>query len=268
VVTTVQQWFDPELIGVPNDIPRRPRADVQFGPRRWITQADWPAPTRAVTLRPQRDGSLGTALSRGTGTYTDTSQTEAAMAAAPGTAQPHRLAFLTPALDNPVRISGTPSVSLRVTLDKPTANLGVLLVDYGQDTHLNSRDPAQGLKVVDGQDCVGESTTEDDGCYWRAGDNTVTSDFNVVTQGMMDAQNHRSLSNPTPLTPGKADQITWSLLPQDYEFKAGHRLGLVLTGTDADLGNAETGTGTTVTVDLAGTSISLPLVTGTHWSMP
>ncbi|WP_442945744.1 hypothetical protein [Nonomuraea sp. LPB2021202275-12-8] len=34
-----------------------------------------------------------------------------------------------------MRLSGTPSVSLRLTLDKPTANLGVLLVDYGQDPH-------------------------------------------------------------------------------------------------------------------------------------
>jgi X-Pro dipeptidyl-peptidase len=78
----------------------------------------------------------------------------------------------------------------------------------------------------------------------------------------MDAQNHKSLSHPTPLTPGKSYQITWSMLPQDYEFKAGHRLGLVLTGTNADLTDAETGTGTKVTVDLAGTSVSLPLVAG------
>jgi X-Pro dipeptidyl-peptidase len=77
----------------------------------------------------------------------------------------------------------------------------------------------------------------------------------------MDAQNYKSLSNPTPLTPGKTYQITWSMLPQDFEFKAGHQLGLVLTGTNADLTDAEPGTGAKVTVDLAGTSVSLPLVT-------
>ncbi|MGJ6968582.1 CocE/NonD family hydrolase C-terminal non-catalytic domain-containing protein [Streptosporangium sp. G11] len=47
----------------------------------------------------------------------------------------------------------------------------------------------------------------------------------VIARGIMDTQNHRSLSRPTPLTPGKSYQITWSILPQDYEFKAGHRLG-------------------------------------------
>ncbi|MGW2222531.1 CocE/NonD family hydrolase C-terminal non-catalytic domain-containing protein, partial [Nonomuraea sp. NPDC001684] len=95
----------------------------------------------------------------------------------------------------------------------------------------------------------------------------------VVTRGILDAQNHKSLSRQEPLTPGKSYQITWKTLPLDYEFKAGHRLGLVLTGANDDFnldvtGNgggddAEPGTGAKVTVDLAGTSISLPLVTGT-----
>jgi X-Pro dipeptidyl-peptidase len=261
-INTLHRWFDHELMGVPNDIMRQPHADVQLGPDRWITQADWPAPTRTATLRPQHDGSLGTAPSAGTGSYTETLRTEATMAGDPGTPQQYRLAFLTPPLKNPTRLSGTPSVTLQVTLNKPTANLGVLLVDYGQDTRVDYADPGQGLQFVDGEDCVGESTADDDGCYRRAADKTVTSGFEVVTRGIMDAQNHESLSNPTPLIPGKSYQITWSMLPQDYEFKSGHRLGLVLTGTDDDLTDAETGTGTRVTVHLAGTSVSLPVAAG------
>lgn len=259
-VNTLHKWFDHELMGVPNDVMRQPRADVQLGPDRWITQADWPARTRTVTLRPQHDGSLGQKSSTGTGSYLETRQTEIAMAGDPGTTNPHRLAFLTPALKNAMRLSGTPSVSLRVKLDRPAANLGVLLVDYGQDTRIHGVDPAggQGLKLIDGKDCVGGSTTDDSSCYLRAADNTVTSGFQVVARGIMDAQNHMSLSHPTPLTPGRSYQLTWSMLPQDYEFKVGHRLGLVLTGTNADITEAETGTGTKVTVDLAGTSVSLP----------
>ncbi|MFI6923323.1 CocE/NonD family hydrolase [Nonomuraea spiralis] len=269
-VNTLHQWFDHELMGVPNDIMRRPRVDVQLGPGRWITQADWPAPARKVILRPQRDGSLGREPSTGTGGYLDTQQTEIAMAGDPATADPNRLAFLTPPLKDAVRLSGTPSVSLKVKLDKPTANLGVLLVDYGTDTRIDYRErsatSAEGLKFIGGKDCVGQGTADDDGCYTRAGDNTAVSGFNVVSRGILDAQNHRSLSRSTPLTPGRPYRISWKMLPQDYEFKAGHRLGLVLTGTNADLlqePDLEPGTGTRVTVDLAGTSISLPLVTGT-----
>lgn len=271
-INTLHKWFDHELMGVRNDITRQPRADVQLGPDRWITQADWPAPTRTVTLRPQQDGSLGRTSSTGTGSYLDTAQTEVAMAGDPATTNPNRLAFLTPPLTNAMRLSGTPSVSLRLTLDKPTANLGVLLVDYGQDTRIdyNAVGPTfdEGIKFLDGEDCVGQSTADDDGCYRKAADNTATSDFNVVTRGILDAQNHKSLSRSAPLTPGKPYQITWSMLPQDYEFKAGHRLGLVLTGTNDDFNfgetDAEPGTGAKVIVDLAGTSVSLPLVAGTY----
>jgi hypothetical protein len=56
-----------------------------------------------------------------------------------------------------MRLSGTPSVSLRIKLDRPTANLGVMLVDYGQDTRIHGVDPSggQGLKLIDGEDRVG-----------------------------------------------------------------------------------------------------------------
>ncbi|GAA3080332.1 CocE/NonD family hydrolase [Streptosporangium carneum] len=265
-VDTLHKWFDHELMGVANDIMRRPRADVQLGPDRWITQAGWPAPTRTVTLRPRQDGSLVRGPSKGAGSFLDTKQAELAMAESPATADPNRLAYLTPPLEEAVRLSGTPTVSLKVKLDRSTANLGVLLVDYGTDTRIHGVDPAQGqgLKLVHGQDCVGEGTADDDGCYFRAGDNTITSGLQVVSRGVIDAQNRRSLSRPAPLTPGRPYQITWEMLPQDYEFKAGHRLGLVLTGTNADLdqavlGEGETATGARVTVDLAGTSITLPL---------
>nr|SBO98747.1 Putative Xaa-Pro dipeptidyl-peptidase (X-Pro dipeptidyl-peptidase) (X-prolyl-dipeptidyl aminopeptidase) (X-PDAP) [Nonomuraea gerenzanensis] len=272
-VDTLHQWFDHELMGVSNDIMRRPRVDVQLGPDRWITQADWPAPAaRTTTLRPHQDGSLGRKPSTGTGSYLDTAQTEIAMADNPDTANPNRLPFLSPPLKKAMRLSGTPSVSLRVTLNEPTANLGVVLVDYGTDTRIDYRErsatSAEGLKFIGGEDCVGQSTADDDGCYLKAGDNKATSDFHVVTRGILDAQNHESLSRQAPLTPGKAYQITWKMLPLDYEFQAGHRLGLILTGTNDDLNldessNVEPGTGTKVTVDLADTSISLPLVNGT-----
>ncbi|MGV9534581.1 hypothetical protein ACWEU6_24585 [Streptosporangium sandarakinum] len=69
------------------------------------------------------------------------------------------------------------------------------------------------MKFVGGEDCIGESTAADGGCYFKAADNTVTSGFQVVTRGIMDAQNHRSLSHATPLAPGRRYQITWSMPP-------------------------------------------------------
>jgi X-Pro dipeptidyl-peptidase len=241
---------------------KQPRADVETGPDQWTTQADWPAPTAApVTLRPQKDGSLGLKASSGTGTYTDSEQSESAVVSDPTTAASYRLAYSTTPLTKDVRVSGTPQVNLRVKLDKPTANLGALLVDYGTDTRVNYLGGGEGVKTLTTEDCHGESTAVDDACYRQVATDTVTSDVNVVARGYVDAQNRNSLSRPSALRPGTYYQVRWNTLPQDYRFKAGHRLALVLIGTDGDV-QSDKATGAAVTVDLAGSGITLPVVGG------
>lgn len=257
-IRALHRWFDHELMAVPNGVLREPRVDVQLGPDHWITQPDWPAPaTRTVTLRPAADGSLGTRPSPGGGSYTDVMSAEADLIADPGTPGPARLVYLTPALDKGLRISGTPKVSLSLSSDKPAANLTALLVDYGPDTRIN---PAYGIKRAPGEDCVGEGTAQDDGCFWRWADDTVTTQAHVIGRGSLDARNRRSLSHPAPLTPGRSYQVRWSLQPAEHLVKPGHRLGLVLAGTDAALSAAETPTGAKVTVGLGLSTISLPVV--------
>jgi X-Pro dipeptidyl-peptidase len=167
---------------------------------------------------------------------------------------------VTPPLKQTVRVSGTPTVKLKVKSDKPTANLGALLVDYGTDTRVNHLGAGSGVHTLTTEDCHGESTATDDACYKKVVTDTVTSDVNVVTRGFLDAQNRTSLSHPSPLAPGRYYPVRWRTLPQDYEFKAGHRLALVLTGTDADVQYDEDATGASVTVDLAGSEVTLPVV--------
>lgn len=261
-VDTLHQWFDHWLWRIPNDIMKKPRVDLEVGPDTWATQSDWPAPqAKPVTLRPQADGGLGLAAARGTATYTDTGQDEATVVSDPTAAAPYRLAYTTPPLTRDTRVSGTPKVSLKVKLDKPTANLGALLVDYGTDTRVNYLDGREGVKTLTTEDCNGESTALDDACYKQVVTDTVTSDVNVVARGYIDAQNRRSLSHPTPVEPGVATTVRWDTLPQDYVFKAGHRLALVLVGTDTDI-QSDRATGARISVDLAGSGITLPVVTG------
>ncbi|GAA4610516.1 Xaa-Pro dipeptidyl-peptidase [Actinoallomurus liliacearum] len=261
-VDTLHQWFDHWLWKLPNDIMKQPRADVEVGPDQWAAQSDWPAPhTRQLGLRPQADGTLGLKTGSGTGTYSDTKQAEADTVADPTTAKPYRLAYTTPPLKTDVRLSGTPRVSLKIKLDRPTANLGALLVDYGTDTRVNYLGAGSGVKTLTTEDCHGESTAGDDACYRKVVTDTVTSDVNVVTRGYLDAQNRTSLSHPSPLTPGTTYTVRWNTLPQDYRFKAGHRLALVLIGTDADTQDDDA-TGAAVTVDLAGSEITLPVIIG------
>ncbi|WP_233358797.1 Xaa-Pro dipeptidyl-peptidase [Thermomonospora amylolytica] len=267
-VRTLHRWFDHELHGVRNGIMNEPRADVEIGPNQWITQSDWPAPGAIpVPLRPGADGGLGLepAPRGSTATFTDapgddgTGVTESQMVADPTAARPYRLAYVSPPLPMAARLSGTPTATLRIKLDRPTANLTALLVDYGEDTRVDYLGRGSGIRTLDTESCHGEGTPDDDPCYRETETVTVTSPVNVVARGWIDAQNRTSLSDPTPLTPGRYHTVRWRTLPQDYVFKPGHRIALVLAGTDADY-NTETPTNAQVTVDLSGTSITVPVV--------
>ncbi|MFF5263662.1 Xaa-Pro dipeptidyl-peptidase [Actinomadura viridis] len=269
-VATLHQWFDHELHKIRNGVLDRPRADIEVGPDQWITQADWPSPgARALTLRPGADGSLGTApAAKGTtATYTDapgpqgSGHSEGDLVSDPTAARPYRLAYVSAPLPATARISGTPAARLKVKLDRPTANLTALLVDYGTDTRVDYLGRGEGIETLTTESCHGESTAADDACYKQTRTRTVTADVNVVGRGWLDAQNRTSLSSPTPLTPGRYYDVRWQTLSQEYVLKKGHRLALIVAGTDADY-TTETPTGAQVTVDLAGSSVSVPVVAG------
>ncbi|MFE2677151.1 Xaa-Pro dipeptidyl-peptidase [Streptomyces hygroscopicus] len=264
-VSTVHRWFDHWLYGIRNGIMNEPRVDLQTGPATWTTQADWPAGTSSVPLRPGPDGSLALSPAGGTGTFTDTKLSEADLTADPSASRPGRLVFLTPPLRTGVRLSGTPTVDLRVRLDKPTSNLTALLVDYGEeeriDWHRNEPEHGihDGLRGLDEESCHGESTAQDDACYRKTATVTAREPSEVISRGWMDAQNRHSVTTPEPLIPGRSYRIAYRTLPDDYEIKPGHRLGLVLGGTDADFLYFEDATGATVTVDLGGSRVTVPV---------
>ncbi|MFC4535821.1 Xaa-Pro dipeptidyl-peptidase [Sphaerisporangium dianthi] len=263
-VDTLHRWFDRWLLGVGNRVMAEPRADVQVGPQSWITQRDWPAPFAVkVPFRPAADGSLGLipAKKGQTAAFTDVRQSEDAMVADVGTASPGRVAFTTGELPLDLRLSGTPVVDLRVALDRPTSNLTALLVDFGDDTRVDWR-RGQGISTLTEESCHGESTAADDGCYKKVATNVATRPLEIVARGWIDAQNRESLSEPSPLEPGTYAKVEWKTLPQDYVFKKGHRLALVIAGTDATY-SGEAATGAGVTVDLAKSKVLLPLVLST-----
>ncbi|MEO3868935.1 Xaa-Pro dipeptidyl-peptidase [Nonomuraea sp. B12E4] len=263
-VDTLHRWFDHWLHGVRNGITQEPRADVEIGPAQWITQRDWPAPfALKASLRPASDGSLGLkpAKKNSTASFTDVNMSENDMVADVGTADPGRVAFTTGALPLDLRLSGTPTADLRVKLDKPTSNLTALLVDFGEATRVDWR-RGQGITTLTEEDCHGESTAADDGCYRKVVTNVATRPLEVVARGWIDVQNRDSLTRAKPLPVGTYGTVKWLTLPQDYTFRKGHRIGLVIAGTDSTYSD-ETGTGANVTVDLAKSSVTLPFVLGT-----
>ena len=148
----------------------------------------------------------------------------------------HRLLYATAELSEALHLSGTPSIKIRVAANMPAANLSIWLVTLPFDD-----------KVVGSNGQVG-----------------------VVTRGWADPQNYRSLTKPgnydsklagTPLVPGKFVDLTFDLQPMDRVIPAGKRLALMIMSSDQDF-TLWPKAGTELSVDLAQTSLVLPVVGG------
>ena len=84
---------------------------------------------------------------------------------------------------------------------------------------------------------------------------------NVITRGWADPQNHESLEHGEPLEPGKFYDLEFALQPDDEVVFSGQRIGLMIFSSDRDF-TLWPEPGTKLTIDLAGTSLELPVVGG------
>ncbi|GHH81417.1 hypothetical protein GCM10017771_03270 [Streptomyces capitiformicae] len=79
----------------------------------------------------------------------------------------------------------------------------------------------------------------------------------MFSRGWADLGNHASDRKGAPLTPGKAYTITLDLAATDHVVPKGHRLALIVAGTDKNLIDPPSTT-PTLTLDLARTSVRVP----------
>jgi X-Pro dipeptidyl-peptidase len=231
---TENRWFDYWLWGVRNGIMGEPRAIVQREDHSYTTYPDWPDPAaRPVPLRlAARDatapGDLSTHRSRDNARqrFVDEGRTIPPddLVANPDTASPNRLVFRSSPLAGDARISGTPEMRLRMSIDnKADANLTAYLVDYGPPG--------------------------------------ATAEPFVVTRGWMDPQNRLGPDRSRPVEQGRLSTYRWVLQPKDYVFPAGHRIGVVVFSSDQEYTLLPLG-GTRLTVDPGGSRLTVPVVGG------
>ncbi|GGC96254.1 Xaa-Pro dipeptidyl-peptidase [Thalassobacillus devorans] len=226
-MTTLNKWFDYWLYEVDNRIMDEPMVDIQREDLSWKTMTNWPAEDAKDTklhFRADKEtlGSLSFSQVPNSDKTKDTiiddpTRTVETLVEDLEGNQENLAVYLTEPLEEEMRLSGVPEVSLRAGLDAPTANLTALLVDYS-----------------------GEETE-------------------IITRGWMDPQNINSDWKAKSLSPGKKYTFQWDLQPDDYIFKAGHQLGVVIISTDYDYTLRPEG-GTTITIDPASSYIKLPLV--------
>ncbi|MDF0514121.1 Xaa-Pro dipeptidyl-peptidase [Agromyces sp. H3Y2-19a] len=136
--TLLNRWFTRYLYDVENGVEQLPKAYVVREDRTLTEYPEWPDPaTEDVKLKlapaVEADGVGALAASRNGSKATEDLVDDAGIRAADlaaAASSPNRLAYRTAALGEPLRLSGTPTVSLRIAVDRPKANLTALLVEY------------------------------------------------------------------------------------------------------------------------------------------
>lgn len=138
----------------------------------------------------------------------------------------HRLLYLSPELNKSIHLSGITEITIKIAVDKPAANLSVWLVSLPW----NDKKKA---KITD----------------------------NIITRGWADPQNHQSIRESEPLEPGKFYELNFDLNPDDQIIPAGQQIGLLIFSSDKEF-TLWPEPGTELSIDLEGTSITLPVVGG------
>ncbi|MCX4820672.1 Xaa-Pro dipeptidyl-peptidase [Streptomyces sp. NBC_01142] len=267
---TLHRWFDHYLLGYDNGIDREPMADIERAPDQWSTDRVWPLPaTDTTSLRPGRGtvagvGTLALKPARPgvTETFTDDQRLdETDWAAQSDRSTPSKAGFITPPLGSDLRLSGSSKVTITATSSTTSAHLSAVLVDLGPDTIRDYAAAGEGITTLADRTCWGASTGGDSSCFKETRAHTAAVDYTIFSRGWADLGNHASDATGRPLTPGRPYTITLDLHASDHVVPAGHRLALIVGGTDRDLIDPPATT-PVLTLDLARTAAKLPVVGG------
>jgi X-Pro dipeptidyl-peptidase len=236
----MNKWFTRYLYGIENGVEKDPKSWIvrEDAPRtgrmagKPTSYPDYPNPeAKAVTLFLTPGGrslgglSLEAKPQDVKETLIDDAKIKGADLAKAEISE-NRLLYVTPELSEPIHISGIARFKIKMACDKPAANLSVWLVPLPLPA-------AEQSPITD----------------------------RIITRGWADPQNYKSLTKGEALEPGKFYDLAFDLQPDDQIIPAGKRIGLMVFSSDFDF-TLWPKAGTQLTVDLAGTSLELPVVGG------
>ena len=165
----------------------------------------------------------------------------------------HSIKYIGDTLNEDIRISGNVEVSFEASIDKPTAILSAMLVDYGEDNRMLTT----------------QEVVEKEGIEW--GLNTPKSDlkrftheetpskYRVITRGCMNAQNRHCNWNKEAIVKGQSYKYSFNMIPMDYTVKKGHKLGVIIYGIDAQV-TQRPDTKTEIKINEKNLEIKIPFV--------
>ena len=224
---TENRWFDHWLFGVPNGIMAEPRVKLQREDGTYTTESRWPAAgARMTRMWLSRSGGLSTRGPRG-------SRASESFVDRGRELDTDDVLIQNPDADHPNR-------------------LAYLTRALTTDARLSGT-PWVSLKLAIENRTAANLTA-------------VLVDYSsgapvMVTRGWLDPQNRSSDARSQRVRPGKEYRLRWDLQPDDYLFKAGHRIGLVVVSTDHDY-TIRPRPGTRLSLTPRGSKLILPLVGG------
>ncbi len=229
----MNRWFSRYLYGIKNGVEKDPRSwIVREGDKRTepTPYPEYPHPNaQSVTLKMIGGGQAPGALllknykNQGVESLVDdVAHSGSNLAQAPRS--DHRLLFTTGLLKEPLHISGTPKIKIKLACNKPAANLSVWMVSLP----------------------------------WKKSKRVYD---NIITRGWADPQNYKSIRKGEPLVPGKFYTMTFDLQPDDQIIPKGQEIGLMIFSSDRDF-TLWPKPGTELKVDLDVTELHLPVVGG------
>ena len=263
-VDQLHPWFDYWLQGLQNNVMKSPQATIQREDGSFTTEARWPAAgaknTKLALSKPADGGTGGLSIAAPTSdpisfTGTDKESVDSVVLD-PTAPRTDRAVFVSNDLAQPVRLSGTGKVEVRVKVNKVAAGIKARLVDYGAATRYTSVS-----NVPNTSKCWGDGNALDTGCFSETKINTAVSNAAVVVRTLADVGHYKKLEEKVSLQSGKWYDLTFELNADDVVFAAGHRLGLVLT-VEPDNPSVPF-TGATITLDPVKSSLTLPLTGAT-----
>jgi X-Pro dipeptidyl-peptidase len=233
----MHRWMDYWLYGIQNGIMDEPMADVQRPDGTWETHETWPAADATnVSLRfgaatATEAGTLFAGPAGGgepTQSFVDDFESQSSKVGNAEESRPGRLVYVTPVLDQDVRISGTPELDVRFTSSSETALLSAMIVDYGEAETVTVEGMTP-LELVEAS-CDPEDLAALTGCATPQEVSVEITPQRVLAWGHVDGKNHVDLRHGSALEPGEDYRIQWETQPVEHVIPAGHRIGLVLTG--------------------------------------
>ncbi|RZL50710.1 MAG: Xaa-Pro dipeptidyl-peptidase [Pedobacter sp.] len=231
----MNRWFTRFLFNIENGVEKEPKAyivrekDQSSNPTAY---ADYPNPAAAdvkLYLGPGGNNAGALLTTKPMGKNTEKLSDDVSFSGsdlAKAEKSDHRLLYVSPVLKEAVHLSGLAQVTVKLASSKPAANFSVWLValPWSEGT---------GVKLMD----------------------------NVITRGWADPQNSKSLTKSAPLVPGKFYDLKFNLQPDDQIIPAGKQLALMIFSSDKEF-TVWPKAGTEITIDLNGTTLTLPVVGG------